>query len=86
MRIRMRCGMLAPMATTVRVSEATRARAAALAAARGTSIGVVVDEALEALERDEFWRQTRAALGAHPVELDDDPAWESSVADGLERE
>lgn len=74
------------VATTVRVSEATRARAAALAAARGISIGLVVDEALEALERDEFWRQTRQALADHPVELDVDPAWEASVGDGLERD
>lgn len=74
------------MATTVRVSEATRARAAALAAARGSSIGVVVDEALAALERAEFWRKTHEALADHPLELDDEPAWEASVADGLELE
>ena len=74
------------MATTVRVSEQTRARAAALAAERGRSIGEVVDEALDALERAEFWRKTQEALARHPVELDEDPAWELSVADGLDRE
>ena len=74
------------MATTVRVSEATRARAAALAATRGRSIGEVVDEALEALETAEFWRKTQEALRRHPVELDEDPVWEQSVADGLDRE
>ena len=74
------------MATTVRVSEATRARAAALAASRGRSIGEVVDEALEALETAEFWRKTQEALRRHPVELDEDPVWEQSVADGLDRE
>ncbi len=74
------------MATTVRVSEATRARAAALAASRGRSIGEVVEEALEALETAEFWRKTQEALRRHPVELDEDPVWERSVADGLDRE
>jgi len=62
------------VATTVRVSEATRARAAALAASRGRSIGEVVDEALEALETAEFWRKTQEALRRRPVELDEDPA------------
>ena len=74
------------MATTVRVSEATRARAAALAASRGRSIGEVVDEALEALETADFWRKTQEALRRHPVALDEDPVWEQSVADGLDRE
>lgn len=74
------------MATTVRVSEHTRARAAALAAQRGSSIGEVVDAALEALETAEFWRKTQEALRRHPVELDEDSAWELSVADGLDRE
>lgn len=74
------------MATTVRVSEATRARAAALAASRGRSIGEVVEEALEALETAEFWRKTQEALRRYPVELDEDPVWELSVADGLDRE
>jgi len=48
----------------LRVSEATRARAAALAAQRGSSIGDVVNEALEALEAAEFWRQHFSAAGA----------------------
>ena len=74
------------MATTVRVSEATRARAAAIAARRGRSIGEVVDEALEAYERAEFWRQTQEALATHPQSLDEDPVWERSVTDGLRRE
>jgi hypothetical protein len=74
------------MTTTVRVSEATRARAAALAAERGSSIGDVVDAALGALEKEEFWRRTREALAKHPVELDEDPAWERSVSDGLDRD
>ncbi|MGI8536430.1 MAG: hypothetical protein ACR2K2_07990 [Mycobacteriales bacterium] len=74
------------MATTVRVSEATRARAAALAAERGRSIGDVVDEALEALEKEDFWRRTKEALARHPVELDEDPVWERTLRDGLEHD
>jgi hypothetical protein len=72
--------------TTVRVSESTRARAAALAAERGSSIGEVVDAALGALEKEEFWRQTHEALAKRPTELDADEAWERSTADGLESE
>ncbi len=82
----MRWRMLIAMATTVRVSEATRARAAALAAERGSSIGELVDEALEALEKEEFWRKTRLALQQHPVELDEDPVWDLATADGLDRD
>lgn len=73
------------MATTVRVSEATRARAAALAAKHNRPIGQIVDEALDAYDKAEFWRNNQDALARHPVELDEDPAWERSVRDGLER-
>lgn len=78
--------MLTTMATTVRVSEATRARAAAIARRRGRSIGEVVDDALDALETAEFWRQTREALARHPQALDEDPAWERAIRDGLDRD
>jgi len=74
------------VATTLRVSEATRARAAALAAQRGSSIGDVVNEALEALEAAEFWRQTREALARHPRALEEDPVWERTLRDGLDRD
>lgn len=74
------------MATTVRVSESTRARAAAIATASGESIGEVVDKALDAYEDAEFWRQTREALSHHPDALAEDPAWEHSVRDGLDRD
>jgi predicted transcriptional regulator len=74
------------MATTLRVSEATRARAAALAARSGTSIGEVVDQALDAYETAEFWQQTRDALARHSDALDPDPAWERSTGDGLARD
>lgn len=72
------------MATTVRVSDATRARAAALAAERGSSIGAVVDEALDALERGAFWQRTRDVLTRHPAAGEPDPAWERTARDGLD--
>jgi len=74
------------MATTLRVTESTRARAAAIAARRGTTIGAVVDEALDAYEKAEFWRQTREALARHPAALAEDQAWERSARDGLDRD
>ncbi|CAN5248472.1 hypothetical protein BH20ACT5_BH20ACT5_14410 [soil metagenome] len=73
------------MATTVRVSEATRARAAALAAESGVSIGDVVDQALQALETARFWQQTREALRDLSPDPDDE-LWERTVADGLDRD
>lgn len=82
----MRSGMLVVMATTVRVSEATRARAAALASAKGRSIGELVDQALDAYEEAEFWRQTQEALIRNANALDEDPAWERTLRDGLERD
>jgi len=45
------------MSTTVRVSEHTRRRVAALAAATGRQMQQVVDEAVIAYERELFWRQ-----------------------------
>ena len=70
------------MATTLRVSEATRAHAAALAARSGKSIGEVVADALDAFETAEFWRRTHAALREQPRE--DDPAWDRTIRDNLE--
>lgn len=72
------------MATTLRVSENTRARAAALAARTGSSMGDVVDRALDEYERAEFWRQTREALARQDNEVDVDPVWERSTRDGLD--
>jgi predicted transcriptional regulator len=76
--------------TSLRVSEATRARVAALAAASGQSIGEVVDEALDAYERARFWEQTRRALEARSrdADLPEDEAaraWDRTVRDGLDR-
>lgn len=72
------------MATTVRVSEDTRARAATLAASRGSTIGAVVDEALSALERADFWRRTQEALAQQPAAGVADPEWERTARDGLD--
>ena len=73
------------MATTLRVSDTTRARAAALAARSGTTIGDIVEQALDAFETAAFWQETRAALARHGHALDPDPAWERSICDGIER-
>jgi predicted transcriptional regulator len=81
--LRIRRRMLIVMATTLRVSESTRARAAALAAATGESIGSVVDRALTAYERSEFWHRTAAALSELPAEPDE---WDRTVRDGLTRD
>lgn len=43
------------MSTTIRVSEATRQRAADLAASSGRQMQVIVEEALVAYERAQFW-------------------------------
>lgn len=86
MRERMQVAIVVGVATTVRVSEATRARVAAKAAERGRSIGAVVDEALDALDRADFWEQTRAALARHPQAGTADPGWERAARDGLDRE
>jgi hypothetical protein len=70
------------MATTLRVKEATRARAAAIAARTGRSIGDVVDQALDAYEIADFWRRTRRAL-AQP-NSDSDPVWDGAIRDNLD--
>jgi predicted transcriptional regulator len=45
------------MSTTVRVSEETRRRAAALAKATGRQLQQVIEEAVTAYERELFWQQ-----------------------------
>ena len=55
-----------------------------MAAARGSSIGEVVDAGLEALEKEEFWQRTREALAAHPEAGHADPLWERTAADGFD--
>ena len=44
------------MSTTVRVSEETRRRAAALAKSTGRQLQQVIEEAVAAYERELFWR------------------------------
>lgn len=78
------------MSTTIRVSEATRRRAADLAASTGRQMQVVVEEALIAYERAVFWQSFEDGY----QRLADDPeAWariqeerrreEPSLHDGL---
>lgn len=75
------------MTSSVRVSEATRARASALAAASGHSIGELVDRALDAYERSLFWEETRRALASGEARPDDeDRAWDRTSRDGFDRE
>jgi predicted transcriptional regulator len=45
------------MSTTVRVSDETRRRAAAVAKATGRQLGQVIEAAVEAYERELFWRR-----------------------------
>ena len=74
------------MASSLRVSDATRARAAALAREPGSTIGDLVEQALDAYETADFWRQTQEALRRNTRALSPDPAWERSLRDGLERD
>jgi hypothetical protein len=57
----------------------------AIAARRGSSIGEVVDDALDAYETAEFWRQTQEALAKHPDSTRDE-GWERTTRDGLEHD
>lgn len=79
------------MSTTIRVSEATRQRAADLAASTGQQMQVVVEEALVAYECALFWQSFEDGYRR----LADDPdAWrevgaerrgeEPALRDGLE--
>ena len=62
-------GRLAEMSTTIRVSEETRDRLAALSASTGRPMTKVVDDAVEALERRVFFEQ----LNSRYAELRNDP-------------
>lgn len=72
------------MATTVRVSDTTRERAAALAKDAGTTIGELVERALDTYESKEFWIQTQAALANRTHERAD--GWDAVDRDGLDDE
>ncbi len=66
------------MSTTVRVSEQTRQRVAALAASTGRQMQVILDEAVAAYERELFWR----AFEEGYERLADDPsAWSAIEAE-----
>lgn len=72
------------MTTSLRVSDTTRAHAAALAARAGVSLGTVVERALEEYEKAQFWRETAAALAASstPGSDPDDALWDRTTGDG----
>ncbi len=60
------------MSTTVRVSEETRRRAAALAKATGRQLQQVIEEAVTAYERELFWQQL---IEGYEALANDEPAW-----------
>lgn len=68
------------MTAMLRVSVEVRDHAAALAAAEDVSIGELVGQALSALERERFWRQTQEALLNGTF---DDEGWDATLRDGL---
>ncbi|WP_344770918.1 hypothetical protein [Aeromicrobium panaciterrae] len=72
------------MATTVRVSEATRRRAAAMAKDADTTIGELVERALDTYESKQFWSATQSALAARGTP--DSDGWDATDRDGLNRE
>jgi predicted transcriptional regulator len=63
---------LIPMSTTVRVSEETRRRAAALAKATGRQLQQVIEEAVTAYERELFWQQLTEG---YETLADNEKAW-----------
>ena len=66
------------MSTTIRVSDETHRRAAALAATMDRPLGDVIERALSSLEREEFWRTANLRWS----ELRDDPeAWAEVLAE-----
>lgn len=66
------------MSTTIRVSEATKRRIASLATATGTSMTTVVDAAVDALERRQFF----AEFNERYAELRNDPeGWQAIEAE-----
>jgi predicted transcriptional regulator len=78
---------------TIRVSRSTHELLRDLASKSDTTITAVVDEAARDLQRKRFWADFNAACEA--VEADpaaradlrqEDAAWETTLADGLEQE
>lgn len=74
------------MSTTLRVSDSTRRRASELAATTGTTIGELVDRALDEYEQARFWAQAREVLATEPgVELEDHDVFDRALRDNLDR-
>lgn len=69
------------VSTTVRVSETTRDRLAALAKQRGKPMIDVVEEAVDALERRVFWDAVDAG---YEVLRRDEDAWAQVLAERAE--
>jgi predicted transcriptional regulator len=68
--------------TTVRVSDETHARLAALSAATGRRMQAIVDDAIAAYEASEFWKAFTDRYG----ELTGDPQRWAEVQDEREHE
>jgi predicted transcriptional regulator len=66
-------------ATTIKVDRALRDRLAALARERGTTMGAVLTEATEHLEREAFFARARYQL--ERLRDDDPAAWKSDRAE-----
>jgi predicted transcriptional regulator len=66
------------MSTTVRVSDRTRQRVAAMAATTGQQMQTIIDEAVEAYERELFWRGFEAG---YEQLADDAEAWDEVEAE-----
>jgi predicted transcriptional regulator len=65
--------------TTIKVDSAVRDRLAVLARARGTTMGALLAEATEAMERQTFFARARDQLDQ--LRREEPHAWESSRAE-----
>jgi predicted transcriptional regulator len=65
--------------TTIKVDSAVRDRLAVLARERGTTMGALLAEAAEGLEREAFFARARAQL--EQLRQDDPDAWEADRAE-----
>lgn len=73
------------MTAMLRVRADVRDRAAQLAESAGVSMGELVAHALDAYEKELFWKQTQEALMSGADEEDEeDRLWEATLTDGLE--
>jgi len=66
-------------ATTIKVDSALRDRLAGLAKERGTTMGALLAEAADRLERESFFRTAKAQLGAFASA--DPQAWAADRAE-----